>query len=192
MTNKPVKLAIVGEAGSGKDFIAEMLCDYFGFRRFAFADEVRWVSERYFSEAYGDPSHKNRQILIDVGMKMREIDPYVWVDWLMDEMADYDGNIVVTDTRMPNEYWTLRQAGFKFIRITASPETCMDRIRKRGDVPNETFTKHATESYYDSFECHYEFPNDHNEKILAYAELANLLADEFRIGLPFPYSPKIV
>lgn len=187
MTNNHVKIALIGEAGSGKDFIAGLLVDYFDFKRYAFADEVKRTAKRLFPDEYGNDSVKNRQLLIDIGMSMRHIDPYVWVDFLIDEMEEYPGNIVVTDTRLGNEYHTLKHAGFTIVRVNALPSVRASRIAKRGDLPNDSFGNHITETESASFSVHHEIDNNYDEKILAYAAISNLLADEFGIGIRFEH-----
>lgn len=185
MMSKPVKIALIGSAGSGKDFIADILSNHFDFDRYAFADEVKRIAKRLFPEEYGNDSVKNRQLLIGVGMGMREIDPWVWVDYLIDEMKSNTGNIVVTDTRFQNEYWALKNAGFVFVRVNASAEVRAARIEKRGDISFVSFSEHESETISTTFDVDYEINNDSNEKVLAYASVCNLLADEFGIGLRF-------
>lgn len=161
-----VKLSVFGEAGCGKDVMAEHLIEKEYFRRYAFADDVRNVSKKYFPDAYGDVTNKNRKLLQDVGTKFREIDPHVWIKSMLRNMKEderispYDSDVVVTDLRMPNEYEALKERGFIFIRVVVDKEVRLQRLRDRGDVFNEEDLTHHTESFYDEFKPDYTISNN--------------------------------
>lgn len=177
------KIALIGEAGSGKDFIAEMMIAYFDFKRYAFADPIKRIASEYFPELYGDGSAKNRELLISIGESFRGIYADVWVDYMVEAMDrnNYE-RVVVTDVRRQNEYDALRAAGFVFVRIKTTAETRNRRIAARGDVPQPEALKHETERLYDTFDCEFVLDNDFDEPILAYAAIDNLMDYGFNLS----------
>ena len=181
-----MKIALVAEAGGGKDFLAEHLISCYGFTRYAFADEVRKIAALYFQKQFGDTQNKNRSLLQAIGTKFREIDEDVWVNALMLKIRkeielrrhnNYSmGLFVVTDCRMPNEYQALADEGFIFIRIRTNKEVRLKRLNDRGDRFTENDLKHPTESFISQFQCHYELQNN-NSKDAAIAALDVIMAD---------------
>ena len=176
------KIALIGEAGSGKDFIAELMVGYFGFKRYAFADPIKTIAAEYFPHLYGDGSVKNRKLLIGIGESFRELYSEVWVDYLISEIDRTNPErIVVTDVRRQNEYEALKADGFVFVRIKTTAEKRMERMKRRGDDIQMDALSHVTEQLYDTFDCEFVLDNEYDETILAYASLANLLDYGFDI-----------
>ncbi|WP_341323482.1 hypothetical protein NSQ62_08385 [Solibacillus sp. FSL H8-0523] len=181
-----MKIALVAEAGGGKDFLAEHLISAYGFTRYAFADEVRKVAALYFPQQFGGNQSKNRSLLQSIGTKFREIDEDVWINILMLKIqreielrrrSNYSmGLFVVTDCRMTNEYQALIDDGFIFIRIHTNKEVRLKRLIERGDKFTENDLNHYTESFISQFQCQYEMQND-NSKEAAIAALDTIMAD---------------
>lgn len=157
------KIALIGEAGSGKDFVANYLMENYDFVRLAFADKVKSIAADLFPTAYSSDK-KPRELLQAVGTKMREIDPEVWIRTVVRKVSDSQP-YVVTDLRMPNEYEALKNEGFTFIRLLTSEETRMKRLRARGDVFKATDLTHDTERHYDSFEYDFTIGNDETDDV---------------------------
>ncbi|MCK4649204.1 hypothetical protein KAT51_06750, partial [bacterium] len=97
----------------------------YGYKRYAVADEVKRIAMRLFKM-----KEKDRKLLQDIGFKMREIRPTVWIDFLIDQIRGKD-KIVVDDIRYPNEYEALKKEGFKMIRVVADREICIKRLSER-------------------------------------------------------------
>ena len=70
-----------------------------------------------------------RQDLINLGNWGRSQDPDYWLKKILEQ----DGNIMVTDVRVPHEYEIFKQAGAISIRVEASRETRL----KRGNLVGE-------------------------------------------------------
>lgn len=163
-------IAIIAEAGAGKDFVAEYLIRRFGYSRYAFADNVKLVAETWFPKLYGSITKKPRELLQAVGTKFREIDENVWINAMLDDIRGHriaqqqlgwsQEFIAVTDCRLPNEYEALKREGYTFIRLRVDKETRLSRMRERGDIFDEKSLSHHSESFYDEFECEYEIDNN--------------------------------
>ena len=120
-----MNIGICGKAGTGKTAVADHLIKKYGYKRHAVADEVKRIAVRLFKMKM-----KDRKLLQDIGFKMREIRPSVWIDFLIDQVRGKD-KIVVDDIRYPNEYQALKKEGFKIIRVVADREICIKRLTER-------------------------------------------------------------
>lgn len=120
-----MNIGICGKAGTGKTAVADHLVKKYDYKRYAVADEVKRIAMRLFKM-----KEKDRKLLQDIGFKMREIRPTVWIDFLIDQIRGKD-KIVVDDIRYPNEYEALKKEGFKMIRVVADREICIKRLSKR-------------------------------------------------------------
>lgn len=164
-----MNLCLISEAGAGKDTVSDLLDTHYGYTRYAFADNVKNVADKWFPHLY-DVKSKPRWLLQAIGTKFREIDPEVWIKSMFEDIDDkkaigdryglIDEFIVITDCRMPNEYEALKDRGFTFIRITVEEETRNRRMKDRGDSFTEEDMQHHTESFYDTFKCEYEVSNN--------------------------------
>ena len=119
-----MKIALSGNMGSGKTTLAHYLCQHYPFVRHAFADQVKWVAREVF-----DMREKKRELLIQIGNKMREIDADVWVNCLL-RACQKDTWVVVDDLRYPNEWKALQQAGFITLKLDITPHLQQQRLRQ--------------------------------------------------------------
>lgn len=95
---KPVRIVLNGLPASGKDTVADYLVKEYGFTKMAFADGIYQIAEDYFGM-----KTKDRQLLRDIGEKLRDIDEDVWVDSTLKKANKLD-RVVITDCRRNNEY----------------------------------------------------------------------------------------
>ena len=105
-----MKIAICGKMGSGKSYLAHKLNTEFGFYKSSFAKKVKELASELF-----DMKEKDRGLLIDFATKMRSIDSYVWIRYMLKECASHE-NVVVDDLRLHNEYDTLKKEGWFFVK----------------------------------------------------------------------------
>lgn len=127
-------IGLSGHAGAGKDTVADYLVENYGFKKVAFADEIRamlleidpivgqgmgnWKLS-LFIKTYGWDEFKSkpemRAVMQRFGMAARER----WgADfWIQQLLPKLDGNVVVSDVRFKNEADTLRAWGASIWRI---------------------------------------------------------------------------
>jgi hypothetical protein len=130
-------IALIGRARSGKDTVAARLVAQ-GYTRVAFADPLKAAlldMNPYVPTGYGvtvrlqaliadvgwdrakEDYREVRRLLQHTGQTIREIDPGFWVRAATDAIGRIWSPVVVSDVRYPNEADTLREAGFRIVRI---------------------------------------------------------------------------
>ena len=116
-----------GKQYSGKDTVAKiMLAQMPGYKRCAMGDIIKLTYGEKNGLTY-EEIEKNkplyRQDLINLGNWGRAQDPDYWLKKIIEQ----DGNIMVTDVRVPHEYEVFKKAGAISIRVEASRETRASR-----------------------------------------------------------------
>lgn len=147
---------LTGKMRSGKDTVADHLTQEYGFTKLALADGVKEIAHDFFSM-----KEKDRELLINIGMKMREIDPEVWIkrvwkyierirDWKKAVSVDafkqgsshkvIPPRFVIPDVRLPNEWEFFQDHGGVAMEVKASKS-----VREKRQGYNPEFEHHHTE-----------------------------------------------
>jgi hypothetical protein len=112
-----------GFSHSGKDYVGRILCEKYGYKRYAFADSLKKLVAKEFccevehlhsQEGKSKVCHKDeqkrtfRQILIDEALRLRNIDAGIFAKECCKEIYSLNSeiipdSIVITDWRYPNE-----------------------------------------------------------------------------------------
>lgn len=116
-----------GKQYSGKDTVAKiMLAEMKDYKRCAMGDIIKLTYGEQKGLTY-EEIEKNkplyRQDLINLGNWGRAQDPDYWLKKIIKQ----DGNIMVTDVRVPHEYEVFKNTGAITIRVEASRETRASR-----------------------------------------------------------------
>ena len=116
-----------GKQYSGKDTAGKIMLDALpDFRRCAMGDIIKITYGKQHNLTY-EEIEKNkplyRQGLIDLGNWGRAQNPDYWLKKIIEQ----DGNIIVTDVRVPHEYEVFKSAGAIAIRIEATREVRASR-----------------------------------------------------------------
>jgi len=140
-----MKIAIIGKMCSGKSTLAQKikLIDN-RYEIFSFGQKVKDIAIDLFGM-----KEKNRNLLIDIGMKMREIDPDIWVKYII-EKTKHNEFCIIDDVRFQNEYDYLIQNNFKIIYLDIFREHQIERI---------------TKLYPDNYEIHIDNLDNISEKL---------------------------
>ncbi len=137
-----IKIAISGKMCSGKSYCARMIKEKYSSRAkvFSFAGKLKQVTHDLFfdkfigscvgSERTISQMHKNRRLYVEVGQRMREIDPMVWVNHVVKDSRGCDF-AVVDDLRFKNEMIALKKDGWKIVRLKITKE---EQIKRLGDI----------------------------------------------------------
>lgn len=132
-----LKIFLMGKQRAGKDTTADILVRKYGFKKYALAEGVYEVAQKFFGM-----KEKDRRLLIDIGEKMREIKPTVWTEYTWGRiLKDNPDRVVISDVRLRVEYVYLKKLGFIPVYIHAP-----QYIRAKRPGYNPGFENHRTES----------------------------------------------
>ena len=121
-----MKIAITGKMCSGKTTLSKYLVSIEPrFQVFSFGKKVKEVASDLFQM---DPNFKDRTLLTSIGQKMREINPDVWANYVINQTKDLD-YCLIDDLRYQNEYELLAKEGWKIIQLRISKELQEQRIQ---------------------------------------------------------------
>lgn len=164
-------IAVIGKAGSGKDTCAELLAP-FHYRRFALADPLK---------AMLGPDAP-RELMQRFGVGVRELHEDAWVNLLLSRIAhgaDEYSPVVVTDVRFPNEFYRLKEANFVTLRVEATRNLRVSRLRANGKLGDEAELDHVSETILDHFETDHTVTNEGDREGLAQQLVAILNKERF-------------
>lgn len=132
---KPLRIALIGGARTGKDTIATYLRSKATFKRLAFGDAMKRRLYATFTDLPKEP--KPRKAMIQFAQACREIDPDVWVKHLEQELRVLEAmkyqNFVITDVRQANEIKFCRDNGFIIVKVEAPQEVQVERASAGGE-----------------------------------------------------------
>lgn len=116
-----------GKQYSGKDTVAKiMLAEMTDYKRCAMGDIIKLTYGEQKGLTYEEIERNKplyRQDLINLGNWGRAQDPDYWLKKIIEQ----DGNIMVTDVRVPHEYEVFKNAGAITIRVEATRDTRASR-----------------------------------------------------------------
>jgi hypothetical protein len=155
-----------GFSHSGKDFIGQILCDKYGYKRFAFADSLKKIVAKSFGcplEQLHSQEGKlqvcetdilkrtYRQILIDEALRLRNIDINTFVNHCCNEIIgpnpeETPEKIVITDWRYPNEISILEQS-FPGYKVTPAHIQRVNQLKSPVDDISEYQLLSRTNDY---------------------------------------------
>jgi hypothetical protein len=120
-----MKIAICGKMCSGKTTLANTIKIMDPrYEIMSLGQGIKDIATKYFGM-----THKDRDLLIQIGTKMREINPDVWTTHICKQSRGLS-HVIVDDVRYQNEYELLRKQGFVFIQLHVSRAMQEFRIRK--------------------------------------------------------------
>ena len=132
---KPLKIALIGGARTGKDTIADYLINKAGFFRLAFGDGLKDKLFSTFPDLPEEPKPRDAMILF--GQACRQIDPLVWVKELhrTSRICEKNGiaNFVITDVRQQNEVDYCKANGYILVKVEASTVNQVTRASVFGE-----------------------------------------------------------
>lgn len=142
-----MNILLIGQMGSGKDFVADILQEKYGYKNHKLGKYIRKHVDEIYSHL---PVSQRREYYQKYGETLREnIDIDIWNEACLRGMEQEDiinGSIVISDARQPHEiyYWT--NLGFIPVGVFATKETRMKRLGLRdGDASSESTFNHSTE-----------------------------------------------
>lgn len=153
-------IALIAKMRAGKDTVYEILEEWgFPVYRVAFGDCMK---EMFHLENPDVPrSPKPIAEYIEFGQSKRKEEPDIfvnatmsklWFEQALDRGHDRKRTYVVTDVRQPNEYAAIEDAGFVVVKVHASEEVRVSRMKANGEAVSRGILDAETESYIDTYE----------------------------------------
>lgn len=125
-----MKIGICGKMCSGKTTIANLIYMIDNrYEKYSFASKIKELARELFNM-----NGKDRDLLINIGTKFREIDPDVWVNHVL-KKTKYKKHCIIDDVRFQNEVDLLIKNGWKIIQLNISEENQIQRLQKT--YPND-------------------------------------------------------
>lgn len=131
-----INIMIMGSvAGAGKSTAADYLVRHYNYREITFATPLYEIAREYFNMR-----QKDRGLLQDIGQKMREICPDVWVNYAFDQAKLYQHSeaIVISDVRQLNEFQRGIKEMYIPLRIVCDRDIAIKRMIIRDGYCDET------------------------------------------------------
>lgn len=164
-------IGLTGYSGSGKDTIAQLLCDNYDFTRFAFADPLKEMmikanlatrEELYVTK----PSHV-RVLMQKIGTDLfrNQIDQNFWVIKMVRELKRFfkengnDKNVVIPDARFANEA--------DMIRYSFRPVRGIGGVIINVTRDSSVRTEHVSETEHEAIKANFCFVNNGDLKDVA-------------------------
>ncbi|WOL25735.1 hypothetical protein [Pectobacterium phage PcaP2EGY] len=153
-------IALIAKMRAGKDTVYEILQEWgFPVVRLAFGDSMKEMAHLEFPDIPREP--KPIEMYQQYGQAKRMFDPDVfvkptmsklWFEQALDRGHDRHRTYVVTDVRQPNEYAAVKDAGFVIVKVHASEEVRVSRMKANGEAVSREILNAETESYIDTYE----------------------------------------
>lgn len=151
-------IGLSGYARSGKDTVANILVEEYGFTRIAFADKIRQLlleldppiaDGHYLSELVLDygwdiakAQTKVRTLLQDTGIACRNVlGEDIWIHALWNDLQLYTKHYVISDVRFKNEAEFVKEAGGQLWRITRDSVDPINNHISESDLDTYEFTQ---------------------------------------------------
>ena len=170
------RIALIGNLGTGKSFIAAELARETMAERISFGREVYRVAERVLGRVIDKSRSGDRKMLTDIGThwgrngesvdaaleaRLAEIWPHThgspetWINAVERTMAGYGMQtpLVLDDLRFVNELRFLLERRFCVFLVKCHPEIHAERLRQRGDPQGMGSVPHASEEFATWISC---------------------------------------
>lgn len=126
-------IAICGRMASGKTTLAHYLRDELGYESLSLAGAVKRLGRDLFGMV-----EKDRPLLQQIGMKMREIKSSVWIDYLVAQAESVNESqyfVAVDDVRFVNEAKRFKSEGWILVKMDIDEPLQTERLQKT--YPND-------------------------------------------------------
>ena len=160
---EPLKIALTGRMGSGKDAVGDILYKKHRFYEFAFGDALKKCAHEIFRDVPENPKPRELYQFMNV---MREYDPDVWIKHVARKVEIYEElfgttqGFVITDVRAQNEFDWAKTNGFKVVRVSVPDDIQAKRLAERDGGFDPKHLAHETEQLADTFDVDFEIVND--------------------------------
>lgn len=149
-------LAFTGPMCSGKSWCADYLNQEARYTKLSFAGPLKKLAKELFGVEGKDGDA--RRVYQQLGQKMREIDPDVWIKALLRDLDKSHTDVtrfVIDDVRYLNEAEALRARGFKIVYVMCKKSARMHRINELYPNMDPALMQHDSETEMEEIEPDY-------------------------------------
>jgi len=154
-----INLAICGEKRNGKDLIAKYLVEKYGFKQFAFADEIKRAIKNIYGFSQNRIDNKDedmRGLLQQTGDNLRNKDEDILINSLLLKINNYQyvltaeySKIVISDVRLLKEAEVLKYHNFTIWKVIRNNKPNNDSHKTETEtkkiIPNSVIKNNSTE-----------------------------------------------
>lgn len=178
---------VIGQMGSGKDTVAEVLTRIYGFHHTSIAGRLKKIARLLYPREFSRNDRNGQRIILQqLGDLLRTRSINIFNDALFHEIDTHGlAPVVISDVRYMMEFEYFTQRGFVPVKLCISEETRMNRLKSRdGQLPSLQARMHKSENEFDNMVCYIVNNNgDVNELEQSVIEFA-----EKKLGLVRPES----
>jgi AAA domain len=142
------RVAFMGPMCSGKTYLANILVGSHGYTKIGFADKLKAIAYDLYGITGKDGD--SRRVLQELADDLKKYDKFLFVKHLLYRASKIDTPIVVDDLRFKVEADTLRQNGFKIIKVTCEDAIRQERIARLYPTLPQTAQAHRSEQDWQS------------------------------------------
>lgn len=146
-------IGITGRAGAGKDTVGEILCDWSGFTRIAFADPIKRMVEQLGINPHNRDTKEQpvdwlgrspRYIMQTLGTEWGRgmIHPDIWLRVVERAIQNSTQDIVITDVRFDNEAQLIHKHGGRVWCISRPDIAAVNAHASESGVSEDLIDKH--------------------------------------------------
>lgn len=182
---------VIGQMGSGKDTIAEVLTRLYGYNHTSIAGRLKKIARLLYPKEFAANDRNSQRIILQqLGDLLRTRSINIFNDALFHEIDTLNlSPVVISDIRyyMEFEYFTQRE--FVAVKINISDETRMKRLLLRDNqLPSVQARTHKSESEFERMDAYLIDNNgtyeDLERAIVEFAEKKCVSAEERTDRLP--------
>jgi hypothetical protein len=120
-------------ASSGKDSVADYLCEQHGFKKYNLAHGIYEIAYEYYGIPRG--TRPPRELLHHIGESLRQYDVMLWIHETL-RRIEKEGHdrVIITDVRKLLEHAYLGERGWNNLMIYCDPKVALKRMQERDGV----------------------------------------------------------
>jgi hypothetical protein len=123
-----LRIGLIGAPKSGKSLIGRFFVENKGFKQFAFADKIKqefFLNSSYAEKDFEYAKKKDHELEKKIRQKLwkysdnmrKKYGELYFIKPLLEDIKKYDGNVIVTDIRTPEELCALKSIGMEFLVV---------------------------------------------------------------------------
>lgn len=189
---------VIGQMGSGKDTVAEVLTRLYGHHHTSIAGRLKKIARLLYPREFARNDRNSQRIILQqLGDLLRTRSINIFNDALFHEIETLNQSpVVISDVRyyMEFEYFTQRE--FVAVKINISDETRMKRLLLRDNqLPSVQARTHKSESEFERMNCYLIDNNgdlaDLERAVVEFAEKKLFLEGERSAGGELLTAPRV-